>query len=50
MTDELSEPSSPESTTFEESDLLSSTINDDVTSQLAAAGELVLLYSTFLTS
>ncbi|XP_015776740.1 PREDICTED: nuclear respiratory factor 1-like [Acropora digitifera] len=32
------EPSSPESTTFDGSDLLSSTVSDEVTAQLAAAG------------
>ena len=32
------EPSSPESTTFDGSDLLSSTVNDEVTAQLVAAG------------
>ena len=32
------EPSSPESTTFDGSDLLNSTVSDEVTAQLAAAG------------
>ena len=32
------EPSSPESTTFDGSDLLNSTVGDEVTAQLAAAG------------
>ncbi|KAK3584886.1 hypothetical protein CHS0354_023472 [Potamilus streckersoni] len=40
MVDDLSEPSSPESDNFDTSDLLSSSVNDDVTSQLAAAGPI----------
>ena len=36
--DEMSEPSSPESATFEDTDLISSAIHDDVSAQLAAAG------------
>lgn len=39
LSDGLSdEPSSPESTTFDDSDLLRSAVSDDVTAQLAAAG------------
>ena len=40
ISDQMSEPSSPESTTFDDSDLLNSTCSDDVTAQLAAAGQL----------
>ena len=39
MSDDISEPSSPESTSFDASDLLNSSVNDDVTAQLAAAGK-----------
>ncbi|KAL5014512.1 hypothetical protein ScPMuIL_008782 [Solemya velum] len=39
MSDDMSEPSSPEST-FDSSDLLSSSVNDDITAQLAAAGPI----------
>ena len=39
MSDDLSEPSSPDSS-FDASDLLSSSVQDDVTAQLAAAGGL----------
>ena len=39
--DDLSDdPSSPESDNFDDSDLLSSTVHDEVTAQLAAAGKL----------
>lgn len=38
MSDDMSVPSSPESANFDESDLLSNAVNDDVTAQLAAAG------------
>ena len=39
MSDAMSdEPSSPESTTFDDSDLLGNAVHDDVTAQLAAAG------------
>lgn len=38
MSDGMSEPSSPEPTTFDESDLLQHTVHDDITAQLAAAG------------
>lgn len=38
MSDAMSEPSSPESTTFDEADLLSTSVHDDVTAQLASAG------------
>ena len=38
--DDLSDdPSSPESDNFDDSDLLSSTVHDEVTAQLAAAGK-----------
>ena len=44
LSDGLSdEPSSPESTTFDDSDLLRSAVTDDVTAQLAAAGKLFIL-------
>ena len=39
MSDAMSEPSSPESATFDESDLLNSSVHDDVTAQLASAGQ-----------
>ncbi|XP_078309995.1 DNA-binding protein P3A2-like isoform X1 [Crassostrea virginica] len=39
MSDDLSEPSSPDSS-FDASDLLSSSVQDDVTAQLAAAGPI----------
>ncbi|XP_074645431.1 DNA-binding protein P3A2-like isoform X2 [Tubulanus polymorphus] len=39
MTEDMSEPSSPESA-FDESDLLGHAVNDDVTAQLAAAGPI----------
>ena len=39
MNDAISEPSSPEST-FDNSNLLNSSMNDDVTSQLMAAGPI----------
>lgn len=46
LSDGLSdEPSSPESTTFDDSDLLRSAVSDDVTAQLAAAGRQ--LYAEF---
>ena len=38
MGDDMSDPSSPESGPFDESDLLASAVHDDVTAQLAAAG------------
>ena len=38
MMSDLSEPSSPESESFDTSDLLSTAVNDDITNQLAAAG------------
>ena len=39
MSDAMSdEPSSPESTTFDDSDLLGNAVHDEVTAQLAAAG------------
>lgn len=38
MSDDLSEPSSPDSSSFDASDLLSNSVHDDVTAQLAAAG------------
>jgi nuclear respiratory factor 1 len=38
MSDDLSEPSSPDSSSFDASDLLSTSVQDDVTAQLAAAG------------
>ena len=38
----ISEPSSPESEPFDAADLLNTSVNDDITSQLAAAGSLVL--------
>ncbi len=42
MSDTLSDdPSSPESTTFDDSDILGSTVHDDVTAQLAAAGKFL---------
>ena len=41
MSEDLSEPSSPESHDFDESDLLHNTVTDDVTHQLAHAGELL---------
>ena len=41
---DLSEPSSPEST-FDESDLFSATITDDVTAQLVAAGLIYIRLS-----
>lgn len=37
MSDDISEPSSPESS-FDANDLYSNAVNDDVTAQLAAAG------------
>lgn len=40
MSDDLSEPSSPDSSSFDASDLLSSSVQDDVTAQLAAAGPI----------
>lgn len=40
MSDDISEPSSPESTQFDASDLLGSSVTDDVTAQLAAAGTI----------
>ncbi|ELU11897.1 hypothetical protein CAPTEDRAFT_221267 [Capitella teleta] len=40
MSDAMSEPSSPESTTFDDTDLLSSSVHDDVTAQLASAGPI----------
>ncbi|KAK3101268.1 hypothetical protein FSP39_002256 [Pinctada imbricata] len=40
MSDDISEPSSPDSTSFDASELLSSSCNDDVTAQLAAAGPI----------
>ena len=39
MSDAISEPSSPESA-FDDSDLLNSSVTDDVTSQLLAAGPI----------
>ena len=42
ISDDISEPSSPDSSTFDASDLLSGTCNDDVTAQLAAAGLEIL--------
>lgn len=43
--DDLSDdPSSPESDNFDDSDLLSSTVHDEVTAQLAAAGKYHKLY------
>jgi hypothetical protein len=38
MSDEISEPSSPESS-FDANDLYSNAVSDDVTAQLAAAGK-----------
>ena len=38
-------PSSPESEPFDTADLLSSAVSDDVTTQLAAAGNLSDAYS-----
>ncbi|XP_041350112.1 DNA-binding protein P3A2-like [Gigantopelta aegis] len=38
MSDGISEPSSPESTTFDPHDLLANAVSDDVTAQLAASG------------
>lgn len=46
MSDDLSEPSSPDSSSFDASDLLSSSVQDDVTAQLAAAG-LCLFFTQF---
>lgn len=43
MSDDLSEPSSPDSSSFDASDLLSSSVQDDVTAQLAAAGLCLFL-------
>lgn len=40
MSDDLSEPSSPDSSSFDASDLLSTSVQDDVTAQLAAAGPI----------
>ncbi len=42
MSDAMSDdpPSSPESTTFDDSDLLGNAVHDEVTAQLAAAGQL----------
>ena len=48
MSDAMSEPSSPESATFDESDLLNSTVHDDVTAQLASAGQKSHVYRTTL--
>lgn len=43
--DDLSdEPSSPESDNFDDSDLLSGTVHDEVTAQLAAAGKFRFLF------
>ena len=40
MNDPMSEPSSPESIPFDNTDLLSSAVQDEVTAQLAASGWL----------
>lgn len=39
LSDDMSESSSPDSPHFDETDLLTNTMNDDVTTQLAAAGK-----------
>jgi len=41
ISDDISEPSSPESAPFDASDLLNSSVSDDVTAQLAAAGKVL---------
>ena len=46
--DDLSDdPSSPDSDNFDDSDLLSSTVHDEVTAQLAAAGKILFLHLYF---
>ncbi|KAJ8301622.1 hypothetical protein KUTeg_020609 [Tegillarca granosa] len=40
ISDDISEPSSPESASFDASDLLNNSVADDITSQLAAAGPI----------
>lgn len=46
--DELSDdPSSPETDNFDDSDLLSCTVHDEVTAQLAAAGEFFFISCKF---
>ncbi|CAI9721969.1 Hypothetical predicted protein [Octopus vulgaris] len=40
LSDDMSESSSPDSPHFDETDLLTNTMNDDVTTQLAAAGPI----------
>ncbi|XP_014781582.1 DNA-binding protein P3A2 isoform X2 [Octopus bimaculoides] len=40
LSDDMSESSSPDSPHFDETDLLANTMNDDVTTQLAAAGPI----------
>lgn len=41
-------PSSPEDTSYDDSDILNSTAADEVTAHLAAAGRLALLASGYL--
>lgn len=48
MSDEISEPSSPESASFDASDLLNNSVTDDITSQLAAAGKDVHYSPSYL--
>ena len=50
MSDDLSEPSSPEDPGFDDSDLLHDTVHDDVTAQLAAAGKVQVLCGSRVSS